>query len=48
MRASIIAAVAAVVFGTASIASADVQLTIQNGRVTILAKDATIRQILTE
>ncbi len=32
----------------AATATADVQLTMQNGRVTILAKDATIRQILTE
>ena len=29
-------------------ASADVQLTIQNGRVSLVAKDATVRQILTE
>src|SRR5947209_207638 len=29
-------------------ASADVQLSLQNGRVTIRAKDATVRQILTE
>jgi len=32
----------------ASPASADVQLTMQNGRVSIVAKDATLRQILTE
>lgn len=31
-----------------STASADVQLTIQNGRVSLVAKDATVRQILTE
>jgi hypothetical protein len=31
-----------------STASADVQLTMQNGRVTIVAKDATVRQILAE
>jgi hypothetical protein len=31
-----------------STASADVHLTIQNGRVSIVAKDATVRQILTE
>lgn len=31
-----------------STALADVQLTMQNGRVSIVAKDATIRQILTE
>jgi len=48
MRALIIAAVAAVFLGTASMASADVQLTIHDGRVTIVAKDATLRQILTE
>jgi hypothetical protein len=33
---------------TASTASADVHLTMQNGRVSIVAKDATVRQILTE
>ncbi|HZP48458.1 MAG TPA: hypothetical protein VFB07_07990 [Vicinamibacterales bacterium] len=33
---------------TSSIASADVKVTIQNGRVSIVAKDATVRQILTE
>jgi hypothetical protein len=32
----------------ASTASADVHLTIQDGRVSIVAKDATVRQILTE
>lgn len=32
----------------ASTASAEVQLSIQNGRVSIVAKDATVRQILTE
>src|SRR5882724_10636071 len=32
----------------ASPAAADVQLTIQNGHVSIVAKDATVRQILTE
>src|SRR3954470_18076824 len=31
-----------------STASADVHLTMQNGRVTLVAKDATVRQILTE
>jgi hypothetical protein len=36
------------VFGAISPASADVQLSLQNGRVTIVAKDATVRQILTE
>jgi hypothetical protein len=39
---------AAVSLGAASTASADVQLTMENGRVSIVAKDATIRQILTE
>jgi hypothetical protein len=48
MRAFICAAVAAVFLGTASIASADVQLSIHDGRVTIVAKDATLRQILAE
>jgi hypothetical protein len=33
---------------TSSSASADVKVTIQNGRVSISAKDATVRQILTE
>jgi hypothetical protein len=32
----------------ASTASAQVQLTMQNGRVSLVAKDATVRQILTE
>jgi hypothetical protein len=39
---------AAIWLGAASTAWADVQLTMQNGRVSIVAKDATIRQILTE
>ncbi len=43
-----VAAAAFVVSGAASTASADVQLTIQNGRVTLVAKDATVRQILVE
>jgi hypothetical protein len=34
--------------GAVSSASAEVQISLQNGRVTILAKDATVRQILTE
>jgi hypothetical protein len=44
----------AVLFGiaislvAASTASADVRLTMQNGRVSIVAKDATVRQILAE
>src|SRR5439155_15117125 len=33
---------------TAATASADVQLQLQNGRVSIVAKDATVRQILAE
>jgi hypothetical protein len=36
------------VLAAASTASADVRLTIQGGRVTLVAKDATIRQILAE
>jgi hypothetical protein len=49
MRGCLIVAVAGlVVMGAASIASADVQLAIQNGRVTLVAKDATVRQILVE
>ena len=44
----ILALGAAVWLGAASTASADVQLTMQNGRVSIVAKDATVRQILTE
>src|SRR5262245_48048515 len=49
MRSSLIAAIAASAFiGAATTASADVQLTIQDGRVTLLAKDATVKQILTE
>src|SRR5437773_353951 len=31
-----------------SVASAEVQLSLQDGRVTLVAKDATVRQILTE
>jgi hypothetical protein len=36
------------VLTAASTASADVRLTIQGGRVTLIAKDATVRQILAE
>jgi hypothetical protein len=36
------------VVGIASTASADVHLTIQRGRVTLIARDATVRQILAE
>ena len=39
---------AAIVLLGAATASADVQLSMQNGRVTIVAKDASVRQILTE
>src|SRR3954467_13440656 len=39
---------AAALFAAASGASADVQLTMQNGRVSLTAKDATVRQILAE
>src|ERR1700712_6067597 len=38
----------AVWLGAVSTASADVHLTMQNGRVSLVAKDATVRQILTE
>lgn len=48
MKALPLALAAALTFGLASAASADVKVTMQNGRVTIVAKDATIRQILTE
>src|SRR5260221_11486162 len=47
MRNVITLAVVALVV-TASSAFADVQVSMQNGRVTIVAKDATLRQILTE
>jgi hypothetical protein len=43
-----IAVAAAVTLAVSSAASADVRLTIQNGRVSLVAKDATVRQILTE
>ena len=33
---------------TVSAASADVQLTLQNGRVSLVARDATLRQILAD
>src|ERR1700720_2870779 len=36
------------VVGIASTASADVHLTIQRGRVTLIARDATVREILAE
>jgi hypothetical protein len=46
MRPSLIAL--GVLIGAVSPASADVQLSLQSGRVTIVAKDATVRQILVE
>jgi hypothetical protein len=39
---------ALMLIGAASSARAEVQVALQNGRVTILAKDATVRQILSE
>jgi len=48
MKALQLVLAAALTFGLASAASADVKVTMQNGRVTIVAKDATVRQILTE
>ncbi len=45
----IIVAAMMVLAGAAStVASAEVQISMQNGRVTVVARDATIRQILTE
>lgn len=44
----IAAALALLLVCAASTASAEVLLTIRNGRVTIIAKDATVRQILAE
>jgi hypothetical protein len=44
----ILALGAAALLFSVTTASADVQLTMQNGHVSILAKDATVRQILTE
>ncbi|HEY2905077.1 MAG TPA: hypothetical protein VGJ29_04200 [Vicinamibacterales bacterium] len=38
----------AMLLGTVSTASADVRVAIANGRVTVIAKDATLRQILAE
>src|SRR5262245_64876910 len=46
--AQVSAAVALMLVFAAATASAQVQLTIRNGRVTIVAKDATVRQILAE
>jgi hypothetical protein len=46
MRVAVIAAAAWLLAG--SVAFAEVQLSLQGGRVTLVAKDATVRQILTE
>jgi hypothetical protein len=46
MKLAAIGAVAWLVSGSA--AFAEIQLTLQDGRVTLIAKDATVRQILTE
>ena len=43
-----LAVVALAVFGLTPAASADVQVSMQGGHVTIVAKDATVRQILAE
>src|SRR5579872_3268482 len=48
MKFTTLAAVFAAFLLSASTASAEVQLTIQNGRVTLKAKDATLRQIMQE
>jgi hypothetical protein len=48
MKALQIPLAAAVAVCLSSSAFADVKLTIQNGRVSLVAKDATVRQILTE
>jgi hypothetical protein len=48
MRIGKIAAAALVLLATASTALAQVQLSIRDGRVTLVAKDATVRQILAE
>ena len=45
---ALIFAAAALPRSAPSTASADVQLTMQDGRVSLVAKDATVRQILTE
>jgi hypothetical protein len=44
---NVLIAVAALIVAT-STASAEVRLTMENGRVSLVAKDATVRQILTE
>jgi hypothetical protein len=48
MRMGKIAAAALVLLATGSTALAQVQLSIRDGRVTLVAKDATVRQILAE
>jgi len=47
IRRALLFALVAVVM-TSSTASADIRLTIQNGQVVLIAKDATVRQILAE
>jgi len=48
MRLQIIASLVAAITLVAQAASADVSVTIENGNVSVSAKDATVRQILTE
>jgi hypothetical protein len=48
MKALQIVVAGALAMGVCTAASADVKLEIQNGRVSIVARDATVRQILTE
>jgi hypothetical protein len=48
MRLQIIAPLVAAISHLAQAASADVSVTIENGNVSVSAKDATVRQILTE
>ena len=45
---TLVTGVAVCVLTASAPAFADVQVTMQNGRVTVVAKDATLRQILTE
>lgn len=48
MKKLLVSAVAAACLFVAMPASADVQVTLENGRVSIIARDATVRQILSE
>src|SRR5438132_9950450 len=48
MATKALALAAAVCLGISAPASAEVRLTIQDGRVSLVAKDATLRQILAE